>query len=71
MQHAKQSRKSESSTQRVLGRILAQSFSGEQQSFMKSAAGAALPSPGTAHVVHSMPWGFSDGVQYDGGAGPR
>lgn len=64
--------KTDSAAQRVLGRILAQSFSAaEQRAMQTAAAGAAGPPAATAHVVKTAPYYFTDSITQDNGGGPR
>lgn len=63
--------KNTGNTQRVLGRILAQTLSaGEQQAARELAAGSRPVAP-TAQIVKTAPYYFTDSITEDGAASPR
>ncbi len=55
--------------QRVLGRILAQSLGACEQQAARALAAGGRPVPGTAKMIHTAPYYFTDGVVLDGGNG--
>jgi len=58
--------------QRVLGRILAQNFSAEEQRAMQTAAAGAIgPPAATAQIVKTAPYYFTDSITDDHGHAVR
>lgn len=66
-----QSSKSSDNAQRVLGRILAQHLTAAEQQAASEQVAGARPVPGTAQIVKTAPYYFTDSITEDGGIDPR